>query len=79
MEKEPSIPLSLISDADAEKKRAAPWARPRAIGIGSYNWSHERCGLLATISPVGVVVARSPVGIVGLASVVKSPAARDVT
>jgi len=35
--------------------------------------------IAAAVVAVGVVVARSPVGIADLASVVKSPVARDVT
>ena len=33
IEKEPSIPLSLISDADAEKKRAAPGRARELLGL----------------------------------------------
>jgi len=72
--------LSLISDADAEKSGGPRYesGRPRAIGIGSI--SQEAALLIAAaVAAVGVVVARSPVGIADLASVVKAPAARDVT
>lgn len=53
--------------------------RPRAIGIGSSISQEAALLIAAAVVAVGVVVARSPVGIADLASVVKSPAARDVT
>jgi hypothetical protein len=82
IEKEPGMRLSLISDAEAEKSGARRYesGRPRAIGIGSSNLSQEAVLLIATaVVAVRVVVARSPVEIPHVASVVKSPAGRDVT
>ena len=65
--------LSLISDADSG---AATKAGARELS----SISQEAALLIAAaVVAVGVVVARSPVGIADLASVVKSPAARDVT
>jgi len=80
IEKEPGMRLSLISDADAEKSGGRyESGRPRAIGIGSSISQEAALLIAAAVVAVGVVVARSPVGIADLASVVKSPAARDVT
>jgi hypothetical protein len=73
--------LSFISDADAEKSGGPRYesGRPRAIGIGSSISQEAALLIAAAVVAVGVVVARSPVGIADLASVVKSPVARDVT
>jgi len=68
--------LSLISDADSG---AATKAGAREL-LGLDHPSQEAALLIAAaVVAVGVVVARSPVGIADLASVVKSPVARDVT
>src|SRR4029079_10785320 len=68
--------LSLISDADSGAATKA--GAPELLGLD--HPSQEAALLIAAaVVAVGVVVARSPVGIADLASVVKSPAARDVT
>ena len=77
IKKEPCMPLGLISDADAEKKRAPALGEraPAGIGIGSPNLCRSAVLLLAAVGAVGVVVvAWSPVRIADLASLVKTAA-----
>jgi hypothetical protein len=82
VEKELGKPLSLFS-ADPKKKRAPAATRARArklSGLDHPIWFGNAAILIAAaVSAVGVVVARSPVGIADLASVVKSPADCKVT
>ena len=81
IEKEPGCD-SRLSAMRTLRKAGGPRyesGRPRAIGIGSSISQEAALLIAAAVVAVGVVVARSPVGIANLASVVKSPAARDVT
>jgi hypothetical protein len=77
IEKEPGCD-SRLSAMRTLRKAGARATKAGARELSSI--SQEAALLIAAaVVAVGVVVARSPVGIADLASVVKSPAARDVT
>jgi hypothetical protein len=76
IEKEPGMPLWLISDADAEKERAPALGERVPAGIGIHPICADNAVLLLAAVGAGgvVVVAWSPVGIADLASLVKTAA-----
>jgi hypothetical protein len=75
IEKKPAYHSRLSAMQMLRKSGQPPESARELLGLDHTN----PAVLLATISPIGVVVARSPVGIAGLPSVVKSPAARNAT
>jgi hypothetical protein len=75
IEKEPGCDSRL----SAMRTRAATKAGARELLGLDHPFQEAALLIAAAVVAVGVVVARSPVGIADLASVVKSPAAHDVT
>ena len=80
IEKEPGCD-SRLSAMRTLRKAGARATKAGARELLGLDHPFQEAALLiaAAVVAVGVVVARSPVGIADLASVVKSPAARDVT